>query len=267
MSEVLYHGDLYQVDLNGDQASNENFHLHTHESYEIFLFLDGDSRYIVEQNSYSLKSGDMIIIRKHEMHRIFHNTPKFYQRIVLMVSPAFFERFNCPEYEGAFFKQPANIGHKIDTKLVHSSGLFDAFVRLRRYSNDFTVSGPVTDAIVTEILYLINTISTYSSADQTTERVRSVIAYINEHFTEEITLDQLQERFFISKYHLCRVFRQATGLTVHQYLRRKRITLVKELTTEGKNLTEAALLAGFNDYSAFYRAYKGEFEVSPEEDF
>lgn len=267
MSDVLYRGDLYHADLHDILATNKHFMLHTHDDYEILLFLEGDSRYIVEQNSYSLKSGDIIIIRKHEMHRIFHNSPTRYQRIVLMVSPKFFEKANCPEYEGAFFKQPSGIGHKIDTKLVHSSGLFDAFVRLRRYSNDFAVSGPMTDAIVTEILYLINTISTYSSADQTTERVRSVIAYINEHFTDEMTLDQLQEQFYISKYHLCRVFRQATGLTIHQYIRRKRITLVKELTTEGKNLTEAALLAGFNDYSAFYRAYKGEFKTSPKKDF
>ena len=267
MSEVLYRGDLYHADLSDGLANNKNFMLHTHDEYEIFLFLEGDSRYIVEQNSYSLKSGDIIIIRKHEMHRIFHNAPSRYQRIVLMISPQFFEKANCLEYEGAFFKQPSNIGHKIDSKLVHSSGLFDAFVRLRRYSNDVTVSGPVTDAIVTEILYLISTISTYTAADHTTERVRSVIAHINEHFTEELNLDQLQEQFFISKYHLCRVFRQATGLTVHQYIRRKRITLVKELATEGKNLTEAALLAGFNDYSAFYRAYKGEFKTAPKKDF
>lgn len=267
MSEVLYRDDLYRADLGEAMANNRHFMLHTHDEYEIFLFLEGDSKYVVEQNSYSLKPGDMIIIRKHEMHRIFHNSPARYQRIVLMVSPRFFEAADCPEYEGAFFKQPSDIGHKIDTKLVHSSGLFDAFLRLRRYSNDFTISGPITDAIVTEILYLINTISTYSAADHTTERVRSVIAYINEHFNDKITLDQLQEQFYISKYHLCRVFRQATGLTVHQYIRRKRITLVKELVTEGKSLTESALIAGFNDYSAFYRAYKGEFKTVPKNDF
>ena len=55
--------------------TNANFQLHNHNDYEILLFLEGDARYIVEDNIYTLEPGDLILIRKHEFHRIYHNSP------------------------------------------------------------------------------------------------------------------------------------------------------------------------------------------------
>ena len=70
--------------------SNENFQLHLHESYEVLLFLKGDTRYIVEENIYSLYPGDMIIIRKGQMHRAYHNSPTDYDRIIFSIYSDFF---------------------------------------------------------------------------------------------------------------------------------------------------------------------------------
>ena len=62
------------TELIMENPSNVNFQLHNHDSYEIYMFLEGDAKYIVEGNTYSLEPCDMIIIRKHEMHRVFHNS-------------------------------------------------------------------------------------------------------------------------------------------------------------------------------------------------
>ena len=76
----------------------------------------------------------------------------------------------------------------------------------------------------------------------------------------------LAEKFYMSKFYICRCFRNATGLTIHEYIRRKRLTKVRELKNTGKSISEAALEAGFHDYSSFYRAYVKEYGNQPRKD-
>ena len=87
-----------------EDPSNIKFQLHNHDEYEILLFLEGDARYVVEEKSYTLEPGDIILIRKHEMHRIYHNRPARYSRVILMVAPEFFVENDCREYETQFVK-------------------------------------------------------------------------------------------------------------------------------------------------------------------
>lgn len=261
--------DNYRIDhITTDAPSSANFFLHCHDAYEILLFESGDSRFVVEDKTYTLHPGDIIIARKHEMHRIYHNTPARYQRFVLMVDPEFFMRHNCQEYEAQFLNTSRDVDNKISADLVRSSGLYDAFLRYKRFSKDFSENcdSPILIATVIEILYLINQTTRFSTADYTSGPIKSVIQYLNNTYTEDITLDMLAEKFYISKYYLCRAFHKATGLTVHDYIRLKRLTLARELKAEGKSISEAAILAGFSDYSSFYRAYVKVFGTSPRND-
>ena len=250
-----------------EAPTNAHFQLHNHNDYEILLFLSGDAKYVVEDKIYTLEPGDLILIRKHEFHRIYHNTSAPYRRTVLMVSPAFFQENGCPGYEAQFLNVPPDMGHKICADTVRSSGLYDAFTRYKKYAEDTLPPDrqPVLKSIIIEILYLINQVSNFSSSDLTAGPVRNVILYLNNHYDQTVTLDSLQEQFFISKYYLCRQFRKATGLTVHEYIRRKRLTKVRELRSQGMRICDAALEAGFNDYSSFYRAFQKEYGKPPRE--
>jgi len=247
---------------------NQNFQLHCHDQYEILLFLEGDAKYIVEEKTYSLEPGDIIVIRKHEMHRIFHNSPTRYHRSILMVSPEFFKYYHCQDYEEQFLHPHPGTDNKIAAEIVRSSGLYDAFMRYKKYSEDYSLDrkSPILIATIIEILYLINKTTGFVSSDFPNEPIKSILTHLNNHYTEDITLDMLAGQFFLSKYYLCRAFRKATGLTIHQYITRKRLTFVRELKDEGKSIGEAAMLAGFQDYSSFYRAYQKEYGLSPRED-
>ena len=250
-----------------NSTSNKNFFLHNHDSYEILLFLEGDSKFVIEGKEYFLESGDIIIVRKHEMHRMYHNSNGKYHRIVLMVKPDFFIKHNCPEYEAQFLNSKMGIANRIKSDYVRSSGLYDTFMRLKKYSGNYAqASEPVINALVMMILYLINQVGHFSSSDEHDSHVEQVISYINNHYTEDISLETLAENFFISPNYLCRIFRKATGLTVLDYIRRKRLSKVRELRTNGKSISEAAMLSGFSDYSSFYRTYKKMMGCSPKED-
>ena len=249
-----------------DTTNNDNFFLHDHELYEILFFLEGDAKFVREGKEYFLESGDIIIVRKQEMHRVYHNSDARYQRIVLFVEPEFFNIHNCPNYEVQFLNSQLGIANRIKSDYVRSCGLYDAFKRLRRYSKNSTPEDePIVVAIIIEILYLINRVGQFSSSDEHDSQVVQVISYINNHYTEDIDLESLEKKFFTSRYHLCKIFRKATGLTIHDYIRRKRLSRVRELHQSGKSFSEAAMLSGFSDYSSFYRTYKKLMGCSPKD--
>ena len=90
-----------------------------------------------------------------------------------------------------------------------------------------------------------------------------ILAYINSNLSRELSLDLLSKRFFISKNHLNRIFKIATGVTVWEYVKLKRLIMARNSILTGSSAIEACQNSGFNDYSAFYRAYKERFGVSP----
>ena len=247
-----------------ENPSSQNFQLHFHANYEIFMFLEGDSKYVVEENTHALKPDDVIVIRKNQMHRIYHNSPARYSRIIINIHPDFFKTEDCEKYEEHFIYPENFIGNKIDAETVHKSGLYDAIMRLKKYSDNFTnIRTPIIRSTLVEILYLISNIKSYTKDEAPNPQLQSIIQYINQNFTKDITLEALEKEFFISKYHLCRIFSKATGMTVHRYITNKRFTYASELVKKGKNITEAASEAGFNNYSTFYRAYKNLYNTSP----
>ena len=249
---------------SSDKPSNDNFRLHVHGDYEIFLFLEGDAKYIVEENVYPLSPGDVIIIRKNMLHRVYHNSSTKYSRIVFNIDPRFFEESDCREYEAEFASPKPGSGDKIDSKTVRKSGLYDVFVRLEKYSDSFTNNDtPIVRSLLIEMLYIINNIQYFSKGDMDDKRLQSIISYINQNFTENITLRDIEKKFFISKYHLCHIFPEATGLTVHQYITNKRLAMADDLIKKGTAISEAAEMTGFNSYSSFYRAYVTAFKKSP----
>ena len=83
----------------------------------------------------------------------------------------------------------------------------------------------------------------------------SILFYLNQHLKEPLTLDEISDHFFISKHHLNKVFKKATGTTVIDYLLRKRIAYAQMLLFNGWHAKEAAADSGFSDYSSFYRSY------------
>ena len=92
---------------------------------------------------------------------------------------------------------------------------------------------------------------------------KKIEEFIDEHITEELSLDIIAENFGMSKHYLCHIFKKNMGYTVLQYIKHKRLCLAKKYYISGLNLLDVAMLAGFKSYSNFYRAYYSEFGKSP----
>lgn len=242
----------------------KDFYLHSHAGYEIFLFFQGDAEYIIEENKYPLMQDDIMIIKKQKMHRIHHLSNKDYDRIVFTIFPDFFVENGCEELEKIFLDESPQFGEKISGKTAKESGLYDAIMRFKKYAKEVgNYRSKLCVSILIEILYLLNNVSSFEKTSPINENLSDVIQYLNNNYAESITLDSLCDKFFISKYYLCHIFKRATGLTVQQYVKEKRLVKAIELKENGMNLTEAALQVGFENYSSFFRAFTQRYKTNP----
>ena len=121
-------------------------------------------------------------------------------------------------------------------------------------------------ALFTQLMVEVNRLSltggTVSAADGDS-KIIAILQYLNTHLTEPLTIDELAARFYISKYHMMRRFRDETGYTIHNYITEKRLLLAQQLLEQGMPLGETALRCGYQEYSTFSRAYKKQFGHSP----
>ena len=93
----------------------------------------------------------------------------------------------------------------------------------------------------------------------------SVKNYMDEHYVEKITLDDLEAQFFINKYYMCHTFKKQTGITIKEFMNTRKITKAKQMLSEGADIMGLCYECGFNDYSTFYKAFKKLTGKSPKD--
>lgn len=244
----------------------DNFKLHSHENHEIYMFMDGDADYIVEGTTYPLKPNDIIVICAGEMHRAYHKSQKKYSIMVFDIDDDFFEANNCTEYRKIFYDRVMGTKNKLPAELVKNSGLLDAIKRWSKYTdNGKNENYAVSRSIFIEILHIMNNINALYDENERNTLIQDVILYINKNLTSKITLEELENQFFVSRYHLCRTFKKSTGHTIISYINNKRIMRVKELYKSGMSINKACVEVGFSNYSSFYKAYLKEYNMPPKE--
>ena len=92
-----------------------------------------------------------------------------------------------------------------------------------------------------------------------------IFRYIHEHLTDDLTLEQLEKEFFVSRYHICREFKRLSGQTPHAYIVKARLDLCRKYIEQGKSIREVYELGGFGGYNHFFRAFKKEYHMTPGE--
>lgn len=249
-------------------AENENYHLHNHsDSYEILLYMCGDAEFVVEGSRYKMSPYDIVIASDFEMHLMDHKSKKDYERIVINVDKSFFTNRGCENYKKVFTERVLGENNLIPYETAKQAGLIDALFRIEEYLSDYADLGVAASAAFTEFLYMLNRVGMTDTKEdkpyKKNEQIKSVILYINEHLTESLSLDVISNEFYISKGHLCRIFKASTGYTLNNYIAYKRLLYARELATTGMSWTNASVEAGFGNYSNFYRTYVRTFGVPP----
>lgn len=257
-----HYGYDYVYSIDYAPQNDEVFKLHNHDdSYEIFLFISGSAQFHVEGNVYHSHPHNIYIARPFELHHnVFLSSDK-YERIIINLKLDFFDTYNCKELESIFINRELGVQCQIPGKIVDRE-MYHLIMKMNQYLKDGAYD--IAKCVLLEFLYLLNHIEEPLTVPTIKdERIKNILIYINEHLADPLSLEQLSQKFFINKYHLCRIFKAVTGYTINQYIITKRLLLAHELAQKGQSLLEASVNAGFNNYAHFYKMHKKKFGTSP----
>ena len=108
-------------------------------------------------------------------------------------------------------------------------------------------------------LHIREYINTFSS----NKKIVEILDFLNKNLTNRITIDELADKFYMSRYHLMHTFKEETGCTIGSYITTKRLLLARDMIRDGSSVSAACDACGFGSYSSFIRAYRKQFHSTP----
>lgn len=257
------------------QDSNDSkFDYHYHEFDKIIIFFSGNVMYHIEGKNYQLKPWDILLVNHHDIHKPIIQPGESYERIVIWINEDFMKQYETNDYRlNTCFDLVSNR----HCSLVRMDN--DDKNQFRKLLTDLELSLTMQDyaselmskTLFIQLMIYLNRIMIHDLALDSSPSVRSdqlidrIINYINENLSENLEIDVIAAKFFISSSYLMHRFKKKTGYSLHSYIQKKRLLLSVDLMKQGIPITEACLQCGFSDYSTFSRAFKRMYHCSPSE--
>ncbi|MBQ7653490.1 MAG: helix-turn-helix domain-containing protein [Clostridia bacterium] len=243
---------------------------HSHDFYEFYFFIDGTVTYCIEEKTFELMSGDVLVIPPGRLHKPYVATNLRYERAVLSISresllsldkssPSIADEIKKLRDEGRLL---ISLRGKDKEKVMSLLSDIDAELRLGAKNEVAAFSAYVTILLI-DLIRIAKSQSHNESTFVSQSIVPSVIEYINSRLSEPLSAQSIADEFFISKYHLQHLFKGYTNVSLYDYILSKRVIYAKSLIRHGKSLTETCFACGFRDYSAFYKAFVSKAGMSP----
>lgn len=246
---------------------------HTHAYYEFYFFLEGQVRMQIGDRTYLLKSGNVVLIPPYVPHQVeVLGTDIPYRRFVFWISREYCSRLMEDSADYGYLMQHVTVtgNYVYHYDQIAFNALQAKVIRLLEeiHASRFAKSAQISLCVNDLVLHLNRSIYDMThpaSSPQKQDFYQDIISYIEAHLEEDLTLDKLAGEFYVSKYHISHVFKENMGLSVHQYIQKKRLALCLDAMKSNMEINEACLMCGFRDYSVFYRAFRKEYGVSPRE--
>ena len=271
-------GKLYQelemssryVDTHRDISFSETpVSLHSHAFYELlYCRSTGGVEYLVGSERYRLSRGDVVIVPPGISHRPLFPAQMYepYRRDVVWISAEFVELMR--QIIGETDTYPIS-----DILLLQTVGeqseklgaLFDRGIREseRRVPGwELAVLGSTIELTV-QIQRAMREGGAKPMAAEEPELLDQVMAYVERHLPDKITLADIARRFYVSESTITQTFRKKMGDSFYHCVTQRRLIAAKNLIQEGTTLEQVGQQVGFKDYSSFYRAFKQEYGISP----
>ncbi|MCL2254263.1 MAG: AraC family transcriptional regulator [Lachnospiraceae bacterium] len=235
---------------------------HWHAPLEIVMPLENSYPVMCNNKQYEIKEGELLLITPGALHNM-GGTPGM--RLIFQADFTILHGIKELAATLTLISPALHITAE-NASEIHSSAQKLILGIADEYFNDLLLSEAAIYAKLIELFVLIarhysqSSLPTNNSGSKQREYIERfllVCNYINEHFSEDLTLDEIADLSGFSKYHFSRLFKQFTNTSFYKYLNRKRIeNAVNLLMDSGLSITDVALRCGFSSLSAFIRMFK-----------
>lgn len=241
---------------------------HYHNVHEIHYFLSGERRLFYKDRIYHVMPGDLIIIKKYELHSLCDWDKPGYKRILIDFQNEFFDDINLNSTDiFACFDRDVIVMHPNDED---RSNLENKMIDIvNEFSNKQDGFETMLKLQTAEILILLNRMmNRYTDKRELRSQryviVSDIMAYISQNYSEKLTLESLGNQFGYSRNYLCSMFKTMSGFSVVSYINGTRIKKAQEFLKNSKiSIAKTAQLCGFDSSTHFGRVFKEIAGCSP----
>ena len=279
--ELEKHGtETFPMTVNHDDLwsfEGKNVPIHWHNDLEINLIREGEAVFQVYQKSYRVRTGEGFLLNRNVPHSCSSPGNEHVRYSTILVRPDFlYGDFGSDVERKCFqpFLQNSAIpcihltgfdenGKEILQKLNQVEEAFDR----KRFCYELKIKGLLCEAFAMILYGHRQELTKFVPANlQELERLEKMLNYLNMHFTEVISLQDLADQVHLSREVCCRLFKKMTGKTITGYLEEYRVNKSFSLVQSGQySMTQITEMVGFSNPSRFVSAFRKRFGCNPGE--
>lgn len=267
-------GNFYQeaemdsplVDTHMDISySSDYVSQHTHSFCEIIYCVQGNLEYLLGIRRYPIQTGDILVVPPGVIHcPLLPKHPDVpYKRYVLWISTSFAETLHNANSDILDFRE----GTLLRTSGTKWEYLQRYFIRGVKESEtqapgwQVCLGGNTAQLLVhiARARQELNTVPISAKGNL----LETILDYIQSNLCDKLSVAGTARHFHISQSTLTHLFHQEIGISFYRCVTQRRLAEAKNLIAQGLPMEQIGLRVGFQEYSAFYRAFKAEFGISP----
>ena len=250
-----------------------NYDSHWHTAMEIILPVESWYDAIIRDETYHLLPGDILIIPSGELHALRASEKGIRFIFLFDISPV--AKLSGFASIQSMMTAPLHV-----TRNTHPHIYDDVYHILLQMRNEYFNKNEFAElTIFSLLLNLLVKLGTDHLSDvnlfsntrpykqkEYISKFNEVMDYIDAHYMEEFTLEDVASAIGFSKYHFSRLFKQYTGFSFCAYICHRRIKIAEELLGQPDlSITEIAMQSGFPSISTFNRVFRQQKNCSPSE--
>jgi AraC-like DNA-binding protein len=270
--ETVSYGNDFGIRLYlNDEA--EDYPVHWHTAVEVIMPLINNYTVVINDMKYVLDPGEIIILPSGELHQLY--APKEGERIIFQFEYSLLNHLNG--FDSTFHMyHPCIIINSNNYKEIHNN-LKELLLNIKNeyFSNTVLKEASIYSLLIQFFVTLGRECMNGESCFPNTkiqkqheyiDKFIQVCNYMNEHCTEDLSVDELASIAGFSKFHFARLFKQFTGMTYYNYLNKHRIMQAEKLLIDPNlSVTEVAMCSGFVSLATFNRLFKSYKKCTPTE--
>lgn len=270
-----YKNEEFSIRYTESRLRGDSVLEHYHDSYEIVFFIRANLQLFLKNTQYHIEDGDLLFINEYDIHKINYHADTSYIRYVVNFKRSFMDGYLKVNGAGDMLSGLEKLQIRKINLGIGSRYITDNIFKVLNNTYDKYLKKPgelTKNALRASLFVLLVNLTEYlgralplpKAQRRKDSQVKELIQFIDSNYSLHISLDLLEQQFFLSKYYISRIFKQISGFSVVEYIQYRRIIEAqKMLKSTDKGIVDICYDCGFNTIQQFYLTFKKISDTTP----